>query len=165
VRVGVSWRGNPAHPHNARRSLSPSWFARILDVPGLCVVSLERDGSEEELCALGVQVLDAGPYLGDMADTAGLMANLDLVISVCTSMCHLAGAMAVPCWTLLDTGADWRWLRGREDSPWYPGMRLFRQEEEGGWASVVERVRVELGALVAGQQKRLPLAEEPCPNW
>jgi hypothetical protein len=149
LKVGVSWRGNPNHKRDRMRSMNPAWFSRFLDMPGLTVVSLEKDGRDEECQELGdhLSVLNAGPKLGDMADTAGLIANLDLVISVDTSVAHLAGALGAPVWTLIDRASDWRWLTTRDDSPWYPTMRLFRQPSAGDWDSVVEQVRAELGAL------------------
>lgn len=132
--------------------MTPAWFSRFLNVPGLTVVSLEKEGRDDECQELGqhLSVLNAGPHLGDMADTAGLIANLDLVISVDTSVCHLAGALGAPVWTLIDSASDWRWLTAREDSPWYPTMRLFRQPSVGDWDAVVERVRTELESLFAG---------------
>jgi hypothetical protein len=127
--------------------MTAAQFAAFLDVPGLTVISLQQDGTAEEIEALGHlpgAFFDAGPWLNDFSDTAALIANLDLVISVCTSVCHLAGAMRASVWTLLPFAADWRWLLQREDSPWYPTMRLFRQPKVGDWQSVTQRVRVEL---------------------
>jgi ADP-heptose:LPS heptosyltransferase len=94
--------------------------------------------------------IDAGPFLEDFSDTAAVMANLDLVITVDTAACHLAGALAAPVWTLIPFAHDWRWLLQREDSPWYPTMRLFGQPKIGDWQPVLERVRDEL-ALLAGR--------------
>ncbi len=148
LKVGVVWRGNPQHNRDRQRSMNSGLFARFLDLPGLAVVSLQLDGRAEELAALGggEAVLNAGPELGDYADTAALVANLDLVIAVDTSVCHLAGALGIPTWTLVDFAAEWRWLRNRDDSPWYPTMRLFRQPTPGDWPAVVERVRAELAS-------------------
>ena len=86
----------------------------------------------------------------DFADTAAIVAGLDLVISVDTSVAHLAGAMGKPCWTLLKTDADWRWMRDRDDSPWYPSMRLYRQPTAGDWPSVIDRVIRDFRALAMG---------------
>ena len=144
LKVGIAWRGRKSNKRDRVRSLEPALFGQILDLPGLAVVSLQKDARAEELTALGGP-FNAGPDLGDFADTAALVAGLDLVISVDTSICHLAGALGVPTWTLLDSAPDWRWLLGRDDSPWYPTMRLFRQKRPGEWAEVVERVRAELG--------------------
>jgi tetratricopeptide (TPR) repeat protein len=140
-RLGVAWRGDSSHKRDQTRSMEANLFSRILDGFGGAVISLQKDGRVAEIASLGSGVLDAGPALGDYADTAALIANLDLVISVDTSVCHLAGALGVPTWTLLEFCPDWRWLTDREDSPWYPGMRLFRQRKAGDWRDVIERVR------------------------
>jgi Flp pilus assembly protein TadD len=144
-RVGVVWRGRAAHRRDRNRSTDPALFSRFLDLPGLAVVSLQKEPHAEELAALRPRVpfFDAGPDLSDFAGTAALMAALDLVISVDTSVCHLAGAIAVPTWTLLDFAPDWRW---RTDSLWYPTMRLFRQPSPGDWDSVADTLRRELSA-------------------
>src|SRR5262249_33834276 len=126
------------------RSMTVAHFSKFLDVPGLTVVSLQKDATADEIEILdniSGSFLDAAPLLKDFSDTAALMASLDLVITVDTSACHLAGALGVPVWTLLPFSPDWRWLLEREDSPWYPTMRLFRQPKIGDWRSVVERVR------------------------
>ena len=96
------------------------------------------------------KIINAGQEFGDFADTAGMIANLDLVISVDTAVAHLAGALGKPCWVLLpDYKADWRWLAERTDTPWYPnGMRLFRQAEMGNWRSVIAEVLVALERTV-----------------
>jgi tetratricopeptide (TPR) repeat protein len=144
-RVGIVWRGSPTH--DCHRLMTGAQFAEFLDIPGLAVISLQKDATADEIATLEHlpgPCFDAGPFLDDFSDTAALIANLDLVISVCTSVCHLAGALAAPVWTLLPFAADWRWLLHREDSPWYPTMRLFRQPKIGDWQSVIERVRAHL---------------------
>ena len=88
--------------------------------------------------------IDASPYLSDFADTAALVERLDLVISVDTAVAHLAGALGIPTWLLLPHIPEWRWLLGREDTPWYPGMRLFAQPVRGDWKAVIGRIRGEL---------------------
>jgi hypothetical protein len=146
LKVGVAWRGNPRHKNDRNRSMTAARFAAALSVPGLMVVSLQKDGTAEEIEALRSQgpVLEAGPELKDFSDTAAVMAALDLVVSVDTSVCHLAGALALPVWTLVPFSPDWRWLLGRDDSPWYPTLRLFRQPATGDWESVVAAVAAEL---------------------
>lgn len=144
TRVGVAWRGNPDQRNDRARSADPAVFARFLDAPGLAVVNLQKDARADELAALGVEAFDAGPHLGDLADAAAVMANLDLVITVDTAIAHLAGAIGAPVWTLLAFAPDWRWLLERKDCPWYPGMRLFRQPGLGDWAAVAARVRAAL---------------------
>jgi len=150
-KVGVAWRGSAGQKRNRRRSLRPEAFAEFLDLPGVDVISLQKDGRQEELTVLGPRgvLVDAGPKLGDFADTAALISALDLVISVDTSVLHLAGALGVPAWGLLDHASDWQWLTDRRDSPWYPSVRLFRQPRRGDWTSVTAEVRRELGGLLA----------------
>jgi tetratricopeptide (TPR) repeat protein len=150
-RVGIVWRGSAANRNDRKRSMTAAQFAEFLDIPGLAVISLQKDGTAEEMEKLGHipgPFLDTGPLQEDFRDAAALMANLDLVVSVDTSVCHLAGALAVPVWTLIPFVPDWRWLLQREDSPWYPSMRLFRQPKIGDWRSVLDRVRAELARMV-----------------
>jgi Tfp pilus assembly protein PilF len=149
MNVGVVWRGNPDFENDADRSLpSLSALAPLGAIEGIHFVSLQKGRGQEEALAppAGMALQASGGQLQDFADTAALLANLDLVITVDTAVAHLAGSMAVPCWVLLpDYRCDWRWQTGREDTPWYPGsMRLFRQATRGGWADVVSRVAEEL---------------------
>ena len=143
-RVGIVWRGRPEHKNDRMRSLPALQFARMLDVPGLSVVSLQKDPRPEELVALRSVVpglYDAAPHLQDFSDTAAAMAALDLVLTVDTSAAHVAGAIGVKVWTLIPFSPDWRWLLHRSDSPWYPTMRLWRQQRPGEWGTVIESVR------------------------
>jgi hypothetical protein len=144
-RVGVAWRGSVGFENDAERSLaSLAVLAPLAEVPGVRFYSLHREARPEDLAPLAA--VDLGTDIADFADTAAIIAQLDLVISVDTAVAHLAGAMAKPCWVLLpDYQTDWRWLSTRTDSPWYPGvMRLFRQPRRGDWNSVVQQVRVAL---------------------
>lgn len=159
-RVGLVWKGNPKFENDAQRSiphaamLTPLW-----SVPGVNFVSLQKGAGETELRTIlpACPIAELGPQLTDFADTAALVANLDLVISVDTAVAHLAGALGKPCWLLLpDYKTDWRWLDERDDSPWYPGtMRLFRQQAGEDWRPVLVRVEKALAELVfssAGDQ-------------
>lgn len=131
ARIGVATRGNPAHANDAHRSLPPEMAAQLLALPGAISLHPEDTGAR------------------DFADTAEIVAGLDLVVSVDTSVAHLAGAMGKPVWILLpQLMTDWRWMQGRADSPWYPSARLFRQPAAGDWASVIEQVRRELAATL-----------------
>jgi hypothetical protein len=103
-----------------------------------------------------LRFIDKSPELTDFADTAALIANLDLVISVDTSVSHLAGAMGKPVWTLLSYAACWRYLLDREDSPWYPSMRLFRQPSLGDWPSVVKRAQASLRDFELQPRQEIP---------
>jgi tetratricopeptide (TPR) repeat protein len=146
LRVGLVWAGNPEHGSDRKRSIPLNTLAPLLDIEGIQFVSLQKGGKPEDIERLEneFRIVDAGRQCADFADTAGVIANLDLVISVDTSVVHLAGAMGAPTWTLLAYTPDWRWLTNRADSPWYPGMRLFRQQKNGDWPSVIAGIKTEL---------------------
>jgi tetratricopeptide (TPR) repeat protein len=138
-RIGLAWAGNPAHSNDRRRSLPPGVLRRLL-APGRGIfVNLQVGPRAAEA---GLQ--DMSPLLTDYAETAALIANLDLVLTVDTSVAHLAGALGVPCWVMLPFAPDWRWLLGRDDSPWYRSLRLFRQTRAGDWQAVIDAVRAAL---------------------
>jgi len=142
VNVGLAWMGNPAHKNDRSRSIKLARLAPLGQVPGVRFFSLQKGeaAAETKTPPSGMELVDWTQELKDFADTAGLIANLDLVIAVDTAVVHLAGAMGKPVWTLLPFVPDWRWLLEREDSPWYPTMRLFRQNSWGDWDSVITRV-------------------------
>jgi tetratricopeptide (TPR) repeat protein len=142
LKVGIAWRGSPEHRNDRKRSIEPAELSALAGVPGTSFISLQQGLSDG--VAGSLPFVPLGRELTDFADTAALMRNLDLVISVDTAVAHLAGAMAIPVWTLLAYNPDWRWMLGRDDSPWYPGMKLFRQENRGDWGSVMRRVREQL---------------------
>ncbi len=151
LRVGLAWAGNPIHPLDRTRSMPARHLARLLAVEGVRFVSLQVDERGAELADLPAgAVRDVAPLIDDFADTAALVSVLDLVISVDTAVVHLAGALGRPVWVLLAAAPDWRWLRDREDSPWYPTARLFRQPMAGDWDSVMDRVAAALAARAAG---------------
>lgn len=145
LRVGLAWKGNASFENDAARSLaSLDVLAPLAAVEGVRFVSLQKGTGEDETCT-SLTLAAGGAALTDMADTAALIANLDLVISVDTAVAHLAGALGKPCWLLLpDYLPDWRWLAGRLDTPWYPSMRLFRQPAIGGWEPLIGHVAEEL---------------------
>jgi tetratricopeptide (TPR) repeat protein len=159
LRVGLSWTGNPTHPKNRARSVPLEMLAPLFDLPGVHFFSLQMGPAAAELAALKARITDLAPVTGDMADTAAQMAHLDLIISIDTSIAHLAGALGRPLWVLLSKVPDWRWLLDREDSPWYPSARLFRQSRPGDWQPVIERVRTGLLEMAARKQaaQALPL--------
>ncbi len=145
-RVGLVWRGNAKHHNDDDRSLPGlSILAPLWSVPGVRFVSLQKGPGENDAGnpPKGRPLLQLGPDIADFSDTAAIIERLDLVISVDTAVAHLAGALGKACWVLLPAfRTDWRWLRGRSDSPWYPGaVRLFRQTRRGDWAPVIEAVR------------------------
>jgi tetratricopeptide (TPR) repeat protein len=148
LRIGLCWAGSPQHLHDRRRSLPLERFATLLSVPGLDFVSLQKDlGASDAALLREHRVSDLGPELADFADAAAVIAMLDVIISVDTSVAHLAGAMGKAVGLLLPYSPDFRWLLGRMDSPWYPTMRLFRQSAIGDWDGVLQRLRQELANL------------------
>jgi tetratricopeptide (TPR) repeat protein len=149
LRVGLVWSGNPRHMNDRNRSIPLKQLAPILDIDA-AFVSLQKDPRpEDEATLAATAILDLTADLTSFVETAALISCLDLVITVDTSVAHLAAALGRPTWILLPHTPDYRWLLDRDDSPWYPTVRLFRQSETRDYASVVERVRNELKALVA----------------
>ena len=137
--------GNAA---DAARSIPAPLFAPLLAVPGwhFHIVQTEWRPADAAFLRARPNVTDHGARLGDFADTAALLAAMEVVIGVDTSVVHLAGMQARACWVLLPLNADWRWLRDRADSPWYPRARLFRQVRRGDWPAVIARVATALRA-------------------
>jgi tetratricopeptide (TPR) repeat protein len=150
LKVGVVWSGNPKHVQDRLRSIAAAQFLPQLAMPGIKLFSLQKEmraGDRTVLAGMADTVTDLAPELSDFCDTGAALSALDLVISVDTSVAHLAGALARPVWTLLPFSPDWRWLLEREDSVWYPTMRLFRQTRRDDWDDVLIRVRAELSLL------------------
>jgi tetratricopeptide (TPR) repeat protein len=153
-RVGLVWSGNPSHANDHNRSMPLRDLIKILDVDAT-FVSLQkelRDGDREILA--GVDIVDMTENLGDFEDTSALASCLDLIISVDTSVAHLAGGLGCQVWILLPFTPDYRWMFDREDSPWYPTARLFRQTEARDWAGVVDRLRIELGTVIEDWKRK-----------
>ncbi|QCO17379.1 tetratricopeptide repeat protein (plasmid) [Azospirillum brasilense] len=155
LRVGLVWAGNPGFKADHIRSPRLKAFLPLLDVPGVTVFGLQKGAGREDLETCGPlpsSFTDLGAEIADFADTAAIMENLDLVISSCTAPAHLAGALGRPVWTVLPFAPDWRWLDQGMCTPWYPTMRLFRQDRRGAWAPVVGRVRAALEALARSRR-------------
>ena len=146
LRVGLAWAGNPRYKADRLRSTSLPTFLPLLRSADCTWLSLQKGDPARQIASLpaAVSVLDASSHDGDLAETAALIASLDLVITTDTCIAHLAGAMAKPVWILLPHLADWRWMEQRETTPWYPTARLFRQSWPGEWADLIERVAAEL---------------------
>lgn len=141
-RVGLCWAGSSAHLNDRNRSIALDRFGKIFTVSGVDFVSLQKEAGAAETAILSAHnAARPAAQFEDFADAAAVVAMLDLVISVDTSVAHLAGAMGKPVALLLPFSPDWRWMLDRIDSPWYPTMRLFRQSARGDWDGVIERVR------------------------
>jgi tetratricopeptide (TPR) repeat protein len=149
-RVALAWSGRATHPNDRNRSIALARLAPLVGLEGIEFVSIQRELRAEDTPLLGRLPLEhLGDELVDFDDTAAVLALADLVISVDTAVAHLAGAMGRPTWVLLPFCPDWRWMLAREDSPWYPTARLYRQSLPGDWESVIARVRNDLArALV-----------------
>jgi hypothetical protein len=150
LRVGLIWSGNPAHHRDQPRSIELNTLTPLLEVPAT-FFSLQKDVRPADAAVLAgcKDVIPLADDLADFSDTAAVMAQLDLIISVDTSTVHLAGALGRPVWILLPFLPDWRWLLDRDTSPWYPTARLFRQDETRRWDSVIPRVRAALSEMIA----------------
>ncbi|MBF0126888.1 MAG: glycosyltransferase family protein [Magnetococcales bacterium] len=153
MRLGLAWKGNPAFRNDQNRSLPGlSVLAPLWSVSGISFVSLQKGAGEEEAThpPPGQPLLAVGTAIRDFADTAAIVQQLDLVICSDSAVAHLVGALGKPCWVMLSWEADWRWMHHREDSPWYPGMRLFRQHRPGDWSGVVQRMQEALARIGNG---------------
>jgi FkbM family methyltransferase len=161
-RVGIVWQGNPAREIGKDRSLPLSAFAALSRVPGVTLISLQKHDGLEQLAGLPREMkvetlgadFDAGPDA--FLDTAAVMMNLDLVISADTATAHLAGALGCPLWIALKQVPEWRWMMDREDTPWYPTARLFRQTRRGDWEEVFTRIATEINQVISGKREVLP---------
>jgi hypothetical protein len=155
-KVGIHWQGNPGYAGDFHRSMPLRHFAPLARVPRVRLFSLQKFAGSEQLKELGdaFPVVDLGNRMADgepnaaFLDTVAVMKNLDLFVSSDTAVVHLAGALGVPVWVPLSASAGWQWMHQREDSPWYPTMRLFRQERLLDWPPVFERIAAALRALV-----------------
>ncbi|HVM77903.1 MAG TPA: tetratricopeptide repeat protein [Stellaceae bacterium] len=153
-KVGLVWAGNPRHRDDRNRSLPAEILKSLVAHPGIAWFSLQMGARARDLAGLGAgEVVDLTRDLTDFSETAAALGALDLLISVDTAPIHLAGALGLPGWLLLPEKSDWRWLRGREDTPWYSSLRLFRQSEQGNWTQVIARVREALDARLASSRK------------
>jgi tetratricopeptide (TPR) repeat protein len=156
VKIGIVWAGSRLHQNDRARSCRLIDFAPIAAVEGVSLYALQKGGAVDEMNdpQLPFKITPLGQDLNDFGDTAALLMNLDLLISVDTSVVHMAGALARPVWTIVARGPDWRWLLERQDTPWYPTMRLFRQKDLRQWAPVFDRIAAELRTFVQQARER-----------
>ncbi len=154
-RIGLTWTGRPTHPNDRRRSMPLARLAPLAAAGRASFVSLQKPMPPADLHAVAQfpGLADLSADLTDFGETAALIANLDLVITVDTAMGHLAGAMGRPVWIMLPKASDWRWLLDRSDSPWYPTARLFRQTTPGAWDPVIAGVASALAEELRGDAR------------
>ena len=153
LKIGIAWQGNPKHRWDRHRSFAPDYFQTMSRMKGVELFSLQKGPHEQisELCRRP-SLVDLGSRLQDFADSAAVMQSLDLVITCDSAPAHLAGALGLLVWVALSTMSDWRWLIRRDDSPWYPTMRLFRQKRLGDWDYVFSRLNEEVQHLVRSRR-------------
>jgi tetratricopeptide (TPR) repeat protein len=135
LRVGVVWKSGAERPDHAARDCDPRELASLAEIEGVTLFNLQHGEP-----AQGLPCIDLSHETGDFADTAALVERMDVIVTVDTAMAHLACGLGRPTWILLNAHADWRWLRDRESSPWYPNARLFRQRSRGQWTEVIQRI-------------------------
>ncbi len=147
-KVGLVWAGNAAG-HDPKRAIPAALLAQLAEIPGVALFSLQRDGEAGAIAAPNAArpIVDLNPVIADFDDLAAVLEGLDLLISVDTAAAHLAGALGKAVWTLLHAAPDWRWLPEAASTPWYPGMRLYRQGAPGDWSGVMARVTDDLALL------------------
>ncbi len=149
VKIGLVWAGNPMHKRDHERSIPLEMWDAILQTKGAAFYSLQYQPKEADAARMQkFGVLDLAPNIKNLADTAATLAELDLLITIDSAPAHLAGALGLPVWTLITENPDWRWLLARDDSPWYPSMRLFRQQKAGDWGQVLANVQTALADFI-----------------
>ena len=147
LRIGLAWAGSPLHSNDRRRSMPAAALAPIIAAGGRSIVTLQVGPRARDVAKL-FGLTDRSGRLTDWSETAAAISGLDVVITVDTAIAHLAGALGIPAWVMLPFAPDWRWMTARDDSPWYAGMRLFRQDQPGDWTGVAERVATALVSVV-----------------
>ncbi len=151
-RVGLAWKGDYSHFNDFRRSIDFEQLIPLTEVPEISLLGLQKDAGKD------LPIINLGPYLGDFEDTAAVIENLDLVISIDSAVAHLAGAMGKLVWILLPYAAEWRWPRKGTSTYWYPSMRLFRQSRPGQWSDVIDEVQDELSLTLSYRKEKMTLA-------
>ena len=166
-KIGIVWQGNAKQTGDRLRSIPLLHFTSLAGLPGVRLLSLQKEPGAEQLRELAgaVPIIDLAARLdtagGAFLDTAAVMKNLDLVISCDTAIGHLAGGLGVPVWLALSAAADWRWFTGRDDTPWYPSMRLFRQTRLGHWDDVFDRMADAIRMKTTGDSRAISIPVSP----
>jgi hypothetical protein len=150
LRVGISWQGSPTNINDRNRSIELQHFLDILNIENVKFFSLQKNTGQKQIVknSLSQKIVDWSNDFNQFTDTSALIQNLDLVISVDTSIAHISGSMGKPTLVLLEKIPDFRWMLDRKDSPWYPAIKLFRQQNQGDWQTVISEVKKELENLI-----------------
>jgi len=155
--IGINWHGRGGNRVHRQRDIPLEYFLPLAKLPGVRLVNLQKEGHSERSAGFPTDIIDLGQDLdakhGAFMDTAAIMMNLDLIITSDTAIPHLAGALGVPVWVALKYSSDWRWLLHRNDSPWYPTMRLFRQQPARDWSTVFAEIQQSVIGLL--EERRL----------
>ena len=144
LKVGFVWAGNPQHPYDGKRTIDAHLFMPLLQIPDISLYSLQVGRNDESKTTFGNQITHVGHLISDFSDTAAVISKLNLIITVDTAVAHLSGALGCATMTLLPAVPDWRWLLGRDDTPWYPTMKLIRQPKPNDWRTVLNIVHEEV---------------------
>ncbi len=165
LRVGIAWQGSTRHPWDRYRSVPLKLFEQLARIPGVQLISLQKGSGTEQLQGWPnnvplIRLSDQIDHAGAFTDTSAIIVNLDLIVAIDTSIAHLAGAMGVPVWIVLHRTPDWRWMLDRDDSPWYPTVRLFRQDVIDAWEPVFQQIARELAVLAAIKRRTQQLFVE-----
>lgn len=157
-RIGVAWAGRASHSNDENRSTTLGAFVPLAELPDVTLVSLQKGTAQSQIGTYWgrAPLINLGPEIRDFGDTMAILECLDLVVTVDTSVAHLAGAMGKPVWIMLPYAPDWRWLLERDDSPWYPTARLFRQTPARDWRQVTAAIAAEIAASAPERPKDLP---------
>jgi len=140
LKIGITWQGNPNHGRDQHRTIDLTKLTPLLNLPNTQYYSLQKNPTTK----LPAKLIDLNPDLTNFLETAGAIENLDLIITIDTATAHLAGALNKPTWLLLPENADWRWQRKGTTTNWYPSMKLYRQQKQGEWEPVIEKIKQEL---------------------
>jgi hypothetical protein len=151
-RIGIVWAGRPTHHNDRNRSTALASFAPLMEIPGVAFVSLQKGPTQAQIGSYWgrAPLVNLGPEIADFGDSMAVLEALDQVISVDTSIVHLAGAMGKPAWVMLPYAPDWRWLLDRTDTPWYPSLRFYRQGPDRSWTPVIAAIADALRAQRPG---------------
>ena len=145
--MGVAWATSPTPASALKRWIDPAALNQLSGVPNCAVLQPAEGRGSEQVCPNELKLADYTNDLHDLADTAALITNLDVVVTCDTAVAHLAAAMGRPTWIALPFASPWRWMYERGDSPWYPSVRLFRQTEPGNWQTPIGKIAAELAAF------------------